>query len=362
MKYLFDIGHPAHVHYFKNLIWTLKKKGHEIKITTRDKEISLYLLNKYGFEYICTGQNKSTILGKISSLIKNDYVIYKETKKFNPDILISFFLPFTSHVGRVLRKPVIGFTDTEHATLNFFLSEKFTDTIITPRCYKRKFPQNKHIRFDGYFELAYLHPNYFTPDSSILNLLRVKKNERYIIMRFVSWKASHDIGHKGISLENKINAVKEFAKYAKIFISSEEKLPDVLEKFSIKIPPEKMHSALYYSSLLYGESATMASECAVLGTPAIFLDNNGRGYTDEEEKRYGLVFNFTESLLDQEKSIKKGIELLQALDLKQEWQIRRYKMLSEKIDITAFMIWLIENYPESVNIMKNNPDYQFNFK
>lgn len=361
MKYLFDIGHPAHVHYFKNLIWELKKR-HDIKITTRDKEISLYLLNKYGFEYVCTGENKSTIWGKAASLIKNDYVIYKETKKFNPDILISFFLPFTSHVGRVLRKPVIGFGDTEHATLNFFLAEKFTDIIITPRCFKRKLPQNKHISFDGYFEIAYLHPNYFTPDSSILNLLRVKENERYIVMRFVSRTASHDIGHKGISLENKINAVKEFAKYAKVFISSEKKLPDVLEKFRIKIPPEKMHDALYYATLLYGESATMASECAVLGTPAIFLDDNGRGYTDEEESKYNLVFNFTESLKDQELSIKKAIELLQITNIKQEWQRRRQKMMSEKIDVTAFMVWLIENYPESVEIMKNNPDYQYNFK
>ena len=27
-----------------------------------------------------------------------------------------------------------------------------------------------------------------------------------------------------------------------------------------------------------------------------------------------------------------------------------------------FMIWFIENYPESANIMKDNPDYQNRFK
>ena len=49
-------------------------------------------------------------------------------------------------------------------------------------------------------------------------------------------------------------------------------------------------------------------------------------------------------------------------NLKEEWQNRRQKMLSEKIDVTAFMVWFIENYPESANIMANNPDYQWKFK
>jgi len=33
---------------------------------------------------------------------------------------------------------------------------------------------------------------------------------------------------------------------------------------------------------------------------------------------------------------------------------KRKRMLSDKIDVTAFMIWFIEKYPESVDIMKEN--------
>ena len=43
MNILVDIGHPAHVHLFKNMIWNLEEDGHEVKITARDKEIALYL-------------------------------------------------------------------------------------------------------------------------------------------------------------------------------------------------------------------------------------------------------------------------------------------------------------------------------
>ena len=37
-------------------------------------------------------------------------------------------------------------------------------------------------------------------------------------------------------------------------------------------------------------------------------------------------------------------------------------MLADKIDITSFMVWFIENYPNSSDIMKKNPEYQYNFK
>jgi len=362
VKYLFDIGHPAHVHYFKNLIRILEKGGHQVAITTRDKEISLYLLDSYRLQYTCTGKNLPSKIGKLYSILRNDAAIFRVAKKFQPDLFVSFFSPFAAHVGKLLGKPVIGFNDTEHAAISIMFAKPFTDFIIVPDCYKGKLPTDKKITFSGYLELSYLHPHRFAPDPTVLNFLGVKENEKYMIIRFVSWSAGHDFGHSGISLDMKIMAVKEFSKYAKVFITSEKELSTDLKPYQIKIPPEKMHDALAYATLLYGESATMASECAVLGTPAIYLDNAGRGYTDEEEEKYGLVFNFTESVMDQELSIKKAIELLNTRNIKNIWQKKREKLIEDKIDVTAFMVWLVENYPRSVRIMKENPDYQWNFQ
>ena len=105
-----------------------------------------------------------------------------------------------------------------------------------------------------------------------------------------------------------------------------------------------MHDALAYASLLYGESATMASESAVLGTPAIFIDNSGRGYTDEQEEQYEIVFNFKESLLDQKKSIIKGIEILSLKDGKEQFLQKRKKIIDEKINPMEFLIKYVTNY------------------
>jgi predicted glycosyltransferase len=219
----------------------------------------------------------------------------------------------------------------------------------------------KEIKYAGYHELAYLHPKHFAPDESVLDLLGVNNNEKYIILRFVAWKATHDYGHKGITYLNKLKAIHEFGRYAKVFISSESELPDDLVKYRIKIPPDKMHDALAFSCLLFGESSTMAEEGAMLGVPSIYLNEKGTHYTNHLERAYDLIYNFAENESDQNEAIEKGIELLKS-NVKDEWQKRRDRMLADKIDVTAFLVWFVENYPDSEQIMRNNPDYQWRFK
>jgi predicted glycosyltransferase len=43
----------------------------------------------------------------------------------------------------------------------------------------------------------------------------------------------------------------------------------------------------------------MSSEAAVLGVPAVMIPTTGRGYTDEQERRYGHARHFVEDDYDQ---------------------------------------------------------------
>lgn len=122
-----------------------------------------------------------------------------------------------------------------------------------------------------------------------------------------------------------------------------------------------MHHALAYATLFFGESATMASESSVLGTPAVYLNENWFGSTDEE-KDYGLLFSYRGSLADQEKAIQNGLDMLKNSNLKQEMLQNRQMFLENKIDVTAFMVWFVENYPESKRVMLKNPEYQYRFR
>lgn len=352
MKIIIDIGHPAHVHLFKNAIWELEKRGHEIVITTRNTEIILNLLNTYGFEYIILYKPGKNLFGLAVELIMRDYKFFNLARQYKPDILIGVSEIIT-HIGKVLNIRSIVFTDTEHAKLSNTISFPFADVICTPSCYKGNIGK-KQVIYNGYHELAYLHPKYFTPNPDVLKEIGLSKDDTFIILRFVSWKASHDVGYNGLSLEIKRKAVNEFKKYGKVLITSERSLPREFEKYLITVSLEKMHDLLYYATLLYGESATMASECAVLGTHAIFCDFAGRGYTDEEEEKYRLVYNFKLDNESQENSLKKAIELLEDKNLRAEGKRKMKKILKDKIDVTAFMIQFVENYPRSyMNALKS---------
>jgi uncharacterized protein len=359
MRYLIDIGHPAHVHYFKNLVFTLTSQGHEVFFTCRDKDVTIQLLQHYKFRFINFGKPFRSIPGKIFGMFYFTFRIIQVSFSFNPDMLLNATM-YAAIASRVLGKPHLSLEDTFNMEqVKLYLP--FTTCILTGD-YNHPAMGRKEITYSGYQELLYLHPDYFKPDISVLDELGVKENEPYVILRFVSWTASHDIRHKGISHANKILAVREFSKYARVYITSESELPDPLKKYRINIEPHRMHDALAFASLVFGESATMVSEGAMLGTPGIYLDNTSRFYTRDLEERYNLVLNFSETESDQLKAVETGIELLKGAKTREEWKARHTKMLSEKINVTGFLVWFIENWPGSFRKMKTDPGYQSRFK
>jgi len=358
MKIVVDINHPAHVHFFKNFIWEMEKRGHQVVITASKKDLAYTLLQKYGFTYIPVGSYGNSLLKKMINLPLLDLKMYNVLRKINPDILIGIGSIRAAHVSFLLKKPCISFEDTEHARGQIRLYLPFAATVCTPSCYRDDLGP-KQIRYHGYHELAYLHPSRFTPNPSVLAELGLAEGDPYIIVRFVSWQASHDIGQHGI--HDKVGLVKMLEKYGRVLITSEGALPEELQAYQIRISPEKMHDLLYYATLYVGEGATMASECAILGTHAIYVNSLDLGYIAEEDEKYHLVADFAQRVCTDETVFVEIKNFFENGDLKHEAKQNRDRLLKDKIDITAFMIWLVEHYPESITQMKKDPTFQEKF-
>ncbi len=356
MKILIDIGHPAHVHYFRNFIGIMQEKGHEFFVTARDKEVSHQLLNIYKIPFNNRGKGSKNIVGKIVYGFKADIIVYMAAKHFKPDLFLSFASPYAGQVAKFLGKPHISFTDTEHAKLGIMSFAPFSDCIITPNVFKRDFG-SKHIYFRGNMELSYLHPNYFSANKSIKSELDLREDEPYSVLRFISWNANHDIGQSGIPNANKLELVRRMKREMKVFISSENCLPKELVNYQINISPEKIHDVLAYANLYIGEASTMATESAIVGTPAIYVNSLKVG-TTEAQQNYGLLFSYRNF----DGVLSKLDELIKNPYLKLEFSMKREKMLKDQIDVTSFMVWFIENYPDSARIMKENPEFQERFK
>lgn len=357
MKILIDIGHPAHVHYFRNFIKIMESKGHKFLIIARDKEISQYLLKSYGIDYFSRGKGSSKILGKFVYTFKAVLFDIKLGLKFKPDILLSFASPYAAQASFFLRKPNIIIDDTEKAIIGRFFYQPFTEVVITPKFFYKEIGR-KQIRIDSFFELCYLHNKLFLPDETVLKYLGINPDEKYVFLRFVSWTANHDIGQSGIPNKLREELVNTLIDRGyKIFISAEGELSEKLKKYKIKIAPEMIHSVLKFAELFIGESGTMATEAALLGTPSVYVNSIDAGVF-QEEVNCGVLYSYRtpDSLLD------KIIKLLDNENLKVEHLHKSQNLLQNKINPTNFLIWFIENYPNSAKIMKENPDYQYNFK
>ncbi|MCP1715280.1 putative glycosyltransferase [Methanocalculus alkaliphilus] len=359
MRLLLSVEHPAWAHQFRYMIEELKRKGHEIKVVAIRKDVTCELLDAFNILYeIISETSVKGIIEKGIIFLKTTYAIFQASRQFKPDMYFGRSSPMMAINSFFFRKPHILFEDTEIASFSLMICKVFSNVIITPTCFTKDLG-HKQLRIEAYKELFYLYPNYYRPNFGSLDGSGVDYDEKYIIIRFLAWDAHHDIGKSGLTLETKRKAIREFEKYGRVFITSEKPLPDEFEKYRITVSPEKMHDLLCYATLLYGESSTMASECAVLGTHAIFCDFAGRGYTDEEESRYDLVYNFRLDSSSQEASIEKAVELLQEKDLKEKGREKRERLLNEKIDVTSFMVWFMENYPGNVGSMNDKPPFGF---
>ena len=334
MKIIIEIPHPARVHLFRNLYFKLIKENNEVIVLYKDKEQTRSLLNIYKIPGIKIGSNKKGFLSKLIGLCFEFFNVFKISYSFKPDLFLGGASPVIGLCSFIFRSKYISFSDTEHAKLTWFLSKIFIDIIITPKCFLKDLG-DKHIRIDGYKELAYLYPKYFKPDTSVLKDLNLSKNDKIIILRFISWEAIHDIGHNGFSNNNKYEAVKMLSKYGKVFISSESRLPRDLEELRLNISPEKIHSLIYFSSLFFGESGTMATEAAILGTPSVRVSSLSKllGNFKELNEKYGLIYyydNFQDGL-------NKSINILKYKNSKIIWIKKSNELINDKIDVTDFI-------------------------
>jgi len=338
MNVFVNISHPAHMHFFKNAMKILSQRGHRVLVGARIKEFTLQLLNGAHFEYTTLTKKGAGPLGLIKELIEQQLKISRIIRKTSIDLMLQISGIFNAPVGMCYGIPTLAFSDTENDKWANKISFSLSKYVISPTCFSHDAGGSwaNQIHYPGYHELAYLSPQY-APE--------VKRPHNRFLVRFVGWGAGHDIGEKSLSIESKIQLVQILSRFGSVHISSEAPLPDALAQFAFKMHPSEIHGFLATCKLIVGESATMASEAACLGIPAIFISNTGRGYTTEQDTRYDLVRHYR---LDQWEEILQRVEEWAQGDLYDEWQEKRRKLLSDKIDVTSWLVDLVAGYPESI--------------
>jgi len=353
-----DIGHPAHVHYFRHLIHDLRAAGHQFLVTARERGEVFALLEAFDIPYVSRGAGASGALGKLLNLPRANLHVYRAARAFRPHLFVSFASMYAAQVAAVLRIPHIAFDDTEFVRAGQMLYRPFSEVVLTPWCFREDFGR-QHLRFRGFVEMAYLAPERFAPSADTRTELGLSPDEPYALVRFNAFDAIHDRNITGFSDENRARLVRELGREVRVFVSAEEQLPSGMEAQRLSLPAHRIHDVMAHARLFVGESGTMATEAACLGTRAVRCDGFAgsaleRGNFVELERTYGLLSSWNSD--SQDEAIDQALALILDPQLEQRSMRRRERLLQETIDVAAFMSWFVAGYPGSAAAMRSDPD------
>ena len=346
MRILVYLGHPAHFHNYKNTIAALKAHGHEVEVLIKKKDILENLLQNAGIPYhnILEEGRKDSKTGIFLGIVKRALRLNRFCGKFHPDILTGSSVE-NSWIGPLRRIPVISIGEDDADVVPNYakLTYPGASVILCPdTCDCGKW-NGKAVKYPGYQELGYLHPENFTPDRSVVRKY-FNPDKPYFLMRFSGLNAHHDVGIRGIDNRIAGKLISLLEPHGDVYITSERPLGADFEKYRIAINPLDIHHVMAFADLYLGDSQTMAAEAGVLGVPFVrFNDFVDRiGYLDELENKYELGYGIKP---DEEDKLYQTVERLLAMpDRKDVFQRRRQQMLSEKINFADFLTQFIENY------------------
>lgn len=363
MKILLYFAHPAQYLFFRRALKILESKGHHIIVLIKTKDVLEELLINDGVSYINIlpvkrGNTKFLIF---SSFLKRIFRILPILLKNRPDLLIGTDATI-AQLGFLLRINRITIIEDDYDVIESLASitYPFTQTILCPTvCDVGKW-NDKKIGYKGYMKLGYLHPNIFKSDSNILKKYNI--TQKYVLIRLSQLMAHHDLGMKGINYDLLKNIIDKInCNGYQVMISTEDPNPQHFTDNLLKINPSDLPHILSNATLLISDSQSMSVEAAMLGVPSIrYSSFVGRiSVLEELEHTYSLTFGV--KIDNDAYLLSKLDELLSNENLREEFQKKRTKMLAEKIDVTSFLVWFIENYPKSKQTMKFNPEYQLKF-
>jgi uncharacterized protein len=364
-RFLFYLVHPAKFQFHKVQINELIARGHKVDIVINTKDILEELVKEEGWEYTNIFPKSRKIKGvhvyvaagialALSIFRLWRYAFGKKYNLFVGDALV--------YLGRFKGVPSLYPTDDVLAAVpeqvTWFIP---TNYIIAPAITDVGKYEKKKIAYKGYKALAHLHPNHFKPDETKLSK-ELQGGVPYFLIRCTGFMATHDLNKSGISDEILFKLVDVLEPHGKILITSERELPNELEKYRLKIRKNDITHYINFAKIFIGDSTTMSTEAAVLGTPSVEFDEYFYEIEQmiELEKKYELINCYRTN--EKEKFLNKVQKLVNTKNLQDIYQKRRAKLLEETIDVSGFLTWLFENYPDSVNKYWETPNIQDRFK
>lgn len=338
MKILIDLGHPAHIHFFRLAIEQLRQRGCQVLLTVQLKDVMRELLDAYGLAYERVDNPAMPAMLRPLKVAVRDSRLLRVMRRFQPDVVSAIGGMWAAQAAFLYGCPSVVWDDTEHHKWGHRACWPFASVIYSPDCYLLK-PVRKQILYPGVHELAYLHPSRFEPSAEVVRSVGLNPQQPYAIVRLVSWEAVHDIGQHGFQKERLLTFLRRLEPFVQPLITSEKPLPPELEPYRLNIPPHLIHHVLAFACLCVGEGATMLSEAALLGTPGVFVSTLRAGTLNRLEQ-FGLL----KQTSDMEQALQMALEWLNDAQAKEKCRKRLQEYLKGRMDVTDWIVQVLEKH------------------
>jgi predicted glycosyltransferase len=326
-----DLTHYPHVNFYKHAIKSLTEKDINVHVVLRPrgKLVDIFQKECPYVPFVLIGQYRKTVLGKMVDMINRDIVFLKYLRKMKFDTGTGFGSITIAHASRFFEKPPVIFGDDLEHKLVHYLIKPFATRIVVPSSAQGK----NLLKYNGFKELAYLHPNHFTPNKNVLEPYNLNPYE-YVFLREVS---NASLNYRRMEM-GKLSKILDYLKQMdlKILLSIEDKSLINLFKdhcIILKEPVEDIHSLLHFASLTLSSGDSMARESCLVGTPAIYTGGRDMAINNELIKR-SCMFK-----VEDEKSIKNTVEYIINNDIKKEVEARiKHAIEHEWVDTTQVIL------------------------
>ncbi|MGQ3414269.1 DUF354 domain-containing protein [Natrinema sp. LN54] len=339
MRILVLANTPAHVHLYRHAVDRLERAGHDVLVLTREYACTTDLLDYFDMPYRVYGDHETegySRLGFAREVGGQFLTIGTEAVRFDPDVIFGRG-PYAAYAGTLSRTPVVLVLDDEPGDFNHTVSRPFADCILSPEVTRRDLG-DAHYTFDGFKECAYLHPEVFEADSDVREYLDVEPDEPYVLVRFNALDALHDADLEGFRPEQRRDLIERLSEDATVFVSDEGGEMDLrdLPARSYDLHPALIHDAMAEASLLVADTGTMATEAALLGTPAFrYRGTDDHEYGEFRElERAGLAEQFDSYDAVRDRSL----EILADDEANARWQEQRREYVGDLVNLTDLLV------------------------
>lgn len=322
--------HPEHVRFFRHPIEELLDDGLDVRVYARESGPTTDLLDRYGLPYERLADEGTTTTGHLAGHAAYEARLLAAARRREAAVLASVGGRAITHLAPVAGARSVAFLDWSPGPVDRLVG-RLADVVCAPECID-DVPGSRRVRYPGCHELSYLHPDRFEPDPSAAARPGVDPDDRSFVLGF------RDPDRRaGLDRPIAERVDERLAEYGSISYVREHAAPRTPELQrhaadggTATVPPAARPHVLAHADLCVGDSALLATEAAVLGTPAVLLHGGAApARVAALQDRYGLLHatDDGQELLDQLAAV---VTDDGTADL---WRDRREQLLDESTDV-----------------------------